>query len=44
MRKTTLGRELWALNGKKMTMGHKWKTSLGVSQALNEKNKTLGHK
>ena len=25
----TLGRELWDLNGKKMTMGHKWKTSLG---------------
>ena len=23
MRKTTLGHELWALNGKEMTLGHK---------------------
>ena len=28
--KTTLGRELWALNEKEMTQGHKWKkTTLG---------------
>ena len=41
----TLGRELQALNGKEMTLGHKLKTTLGRELwALNEKEMTLGHK
>ena len=41
----TLGRELWALNGKEMTLGHKRKSTLGGElQALNGKEMTLGHK
>ena len=27
--KSTLGEELWALNGKEMTLGHKWKMTMG---------------
>ena len=43
--KTTLGRELWARNGKEMTLDHKWKTTLSRELwALNGKEMTLGHK
>ena len=45
MRKMTLGRELRALNGKEMTLGHKLKMTLGRELwALNGKEMTLGHK
>ena len=40
--KSTLGRELWALNGKEMTLGHKLKSTLGGELwALNGKKMTL---
>ena len=43
--KSTLDRELWALNGKEMTLDHKWNSTPGGELwALNEKEITLGHK
>ena len=46
MRKTTLGHELRALNGKEMTLCHKWeKKTLGREVwAPNGKEMTLGYK
>ena len=46
MRKTTLGCELKALNGKEMTLGHQLeKMTLGYElRALNGKEMTLGHR
>ena len=46
IRKTTMGRELRALNRKEITRGHKWdKTTLGHElRALKGKEMTLGHK
>ena len=39
------GKRLWALNGKEMTLGYKWKTSLGQELwALDRKEITQGHK
>ena len=41
----TLGQEVWALNGKEMTLGHQSKQTLGQKlQALNGKEMTLGDK
>ena len=41
----TLGQELWALNGKEMTIGHKLKSTLDQEfWALNGKEMTLGDK
>ena len=43
--KCTLGRELWVLNGKEMTLGHKWKLTTGRELSpLNRKEMTMGHK
>ena len=53
MRKTTLGRELGVLNGKQMTLGHKWEKRLRVVSSglqlekkllygVNKKQTTLG--
>ena len=45
MRKTTLGRELRALNGKEMTLGHKsQKRVCVVSSRLKIEKMTLGRK
>ena len=36
--KSTMGGELWALNGKEIILGHKWKSTLGLELwALNGK-------
>ena len=44
-KKMTLGRELWARNGKEMTLDHKLEMTPGRELwALNGKNTTLGHK
>ena len=41
----SLGRELWAINGEEMNLGHKLSTTLGQELwALNGKEMTLGHK
>ena len=46
MRKSNLRHELKALNGREITLGHKWETTIqGLKlKALNGKKITLGHK